>query len=151
MRCAKANEIPFPLSNQQQNLDFRDGWKYSMTVIQQELTEAVSELDHCYAELVDQAREQLGHLFDRSDYPTSMTDLFEISWDFPSVTPPSYLRMVNPELYAAECQRVQAKFAKQSSLLNKRSPKNWHSWSAILLTDCRDRWTVRQKSFGTRR
>jgi len=87
-----------------------------MFLIREELTDAVEELDRCFAELVDQARSQLGHLFDPSDYPMSLTELFAISWDFPSVTPPAYLRTVNPELYEQECQRVQAKFAEAVEL-----------------------------------
>src|SRR6056297_1618389 len=87
-----------------------------MIVIRGDLGEAVEELDRCFAELVDQARTQLGHLFDPADYPTSVSDLFAISWDFPSVTPPAYLRTVNPELYEQECQRVQAKFAEAVEL-----------------------------------
>ena len=87
-----------------------------MSAIQSDLSEAVEELDRCYGELVDQAREQLGHLFDPADYPVSMSDLFAIAWDFPSVTPPAYLRTVSPELYEQECQRVQAKFAEAVEL-----------------------------------
>ena len=87
-----------------------------MILIREELADAVEELDRCFAELVDQARTQLGNLFDLSDYATSMSDLFAISWDFPSVTPPAYLRTVNPSLYEQECQRVQAKFAEAVEL-----------------------------------
>ena len=87
-----------------------------MTNIQGELSEAVEELDRCFTELIDQARSQLGHLFDPSDYPASMLNLFAISWDFPSVTPPAYLRTVNPAVYEQECQRVQAKFAEAVEL-----------------------------------
>ncbi|EMI22264.1 hypothetical protein RMSM_00790 [Rhodopirellula maiorica SM1] len=87
-----------------------------MIVIQVELSEAVDELDISFAELVDQARNQLGHLFDPTDYPDSVSDLFGITWDFPSVTPPAYLRTVNPELYEQECQRVKAKFAEAVEL-----------------------------------
>lgn len=87
-----------------------------MSSIQNELLEAVEELDRRYSELVDQARELLGHLFDSADYPATLSDLFAIAWDFPSVTPPSYLRTVNPELYAQECRRAQAKFAEAVEL-----------------------------------
>ena len=90
-----------------------------MNTIRSELAEAVEELERCYAELVDQARIQLGHLFDPADYPVSMSDLFSLSWDFPSVTPPAYLRTVNPELYEQECQRVQAKFAEAVDLAER--------------------------------
>jgi len=87
-----------------------------MNAIQEELTESVSELDRCFSELVDSARDQLGHLFDPADYPSTVSDLFAISWDFPSVTPPAYLRTVNPELYQQECRRVQARFAEAVEL-----------------------------------
>lgn len=87
-----------------------------LTSMQEELAEAVGLLNGCYSELVEHAREQLGNLFDRSDYPDSVDNLFEISWDFPSLTPPAYLRTVNPQLYEAECRRVQARFAEAVEL-----------------------------------
>lgn len=87
-----------------------------MTKIQDELAEAVEELDRCFTELVDQARGQLGHLFDPADYPVSMSGLFSLAWDFPSVTPPAYLRTVSPIVYEQECQRVQEKFAEAVEL-----------------------------------
>lgn len=87
-----------------------------MIVIRAELVDAVEELDRCFAELVAQARTQLGHLFDAADYPVSVADQFAVSWDFPSVTPPAYLRTVNPELYEQECQRVKAQFAEAVEL-----------------------------------
>ena len=87
-----------------------------MNTIRSELTEAVKELDRCYSELVDQARAQLGHLFDPADYSVSMSEQFAIAWDFPSVTPPAYLRTVSPELYQQECERMQARFAEAVEL-----------------------------------
>ena len=87
-----------------------------MSVIREELTESVEELDRCFTDLVDQSRTQLGHLFDPADYPATVSDLFAITWDFPSVTPPAYLRTVNPELYEQECRRVKAKFAEAVEL-----------------------------------
>ena len=87
-----------------------------MNTIRSELTEAVKELDRCYSELVDQARAQLGHLFDPADYSVSMSEQFAIAWDFPSVTPPAYLRTVSPELYQQECERMQARFTEAVEL-----------------------------------
>jgi hypothetical protein len=81
-----------------------------MRTAQAELDEAVTQLDACYGELVQQARERLGDLFDPGDYPATLEGLFQISWDYPSCSPPEYLRSVSPELYEAECQRVQARF-----------------------------------------
>ena len=87
-----------------------------MVSCQTDLSEAVTELDRCFDELVEQARQQLGDLFDSTDYPASITDQFAFSWDYPSLTPPAYLRTVNPELYEQECRRVEAKFAEAVEL-----------------------------------
>ncbi|HBL42984.1 MAG TPA: hypothetical protein DDZ90_06270 [Planctomycetaceae bacterium] len=76
----------------------------------EELNEAVSNLDEQYLSLKSAAQERLGSLFNDDDYPVSMIGLFEVSWDFPSVEPPDYLRQLNPELYEQECQRVQSRF-----------------------------------------
>jgi hypothetical protein len=86
------------------------GFDVQMMTVKAELVDAVQRLDRCYGELVDQARERLGDLFDPGDYPDSLSGLFDISWDYPSTTPPEYLRAVSPQLYEAECQRVQARF-----------------------------------------
>jgi len=76
----------------------------------EELDEAVHRLDEHYAELKGAARQRLGSLYDRSDYPDSLVGMFAIDHDFPSVEPPEYLRQLNPALYEEECRRVQARF-----------------------------------------
>jgi hypothetical protein len=75
-----------------------------------ELAEAVANLDHHYGELKVAAAERLGRLFNPSDYPETLVGLFEVSWDFPSVEPPDYLRELNPALYEAERARVASRF-----------------------------------------
>lgn len=81
-----------------------------LTSSKAELAEAVEELDGHYSDLVDQARMRLGDLFDAGDYPPSLRDLFAVEWDYPSCEPPSYLRSLSPQLYEAECQRMQQRF-----------------------------------------
>lgn len=81
-----------------------------MTDYRQQLVAAVRELEQHYDELVNQARERLGDLFNASDYPADLADAFAIEWDFPSVSTPEYLRSVSPELYEAESQRVRERF-----------------------------------------
>src|SRR5262249_34855839 len=51
-----------------------------------------------------------GRLYHASDYPESLTGLFDMTWDFPSVEPPDYLRRLSPELFEQECGRVRARF-----------------------------------------
>jgi hypothetical protein len=78
--------------------------------LQAELTEAVAQLSQRYQELKTAARQRLGRLFSAADYPESLTGLFELSFDFPSVEPPDYLRQLSPQLYEQEAQRVAARF-----------------------------------------
>ncbi len=56
------------------------------------------------------ARRRLGDLFNSAGYPASVRDSFELSFDFPSVDPPAYLRSLNPELDQQECHRIKQRF-----------------------------------------
>lgn len=75
-----------------------------------ELADAVANLDRHYGELQTTAAERLGRLYNPSDYPATLIGLFEVTWDFPSVEPPDYLRDLNPALYEEERARVAARF-----------------------------------------
>src|SRR3954463_13648366 len=75
-----------------------------------ELAEAVANLYRHYGDLKAAAADRPGRLFDPSDYPETLVGLFAVSWDFPSVEPPDYLRELNPSLYEAERARVAARF-----------------------------------------
>src|SRR3954463_8029294 len=81
-----------------------------MTDYKAELADAVANLDLHYGELKAAATERLGRLFNPGDYPETLVGLFAVSWDFPSVEPPDYLRELNPSLYEAERARVAARF-----------------------------------------
>jgi hypothetical protein len=81
-----------------------------MTTLRQGLEDAVCELNRHFAELVAAARQRLGTLFNPADYPDSLNGLFAVTWEFPSVEPPDYLRQLSPELYRQESQRVTARF-----------------------------------------
>ena len=81
-----------------------------LTTLKQNLDEATRQLDRHYSELKAAARQHLGDLYNEADYPASLDGLFDMTWDFPSVEPPDYLRRLSPELYEQECRRVQARF-----------------------------------------
>src|SRR6516165_3853514 len=81
-----------------------------MTTHKADLAEAIAGLNVHYAELKTTARERLGRLYNSSDYPVSLTGLFDVTWDFPSVEPPTYLSRLSPELYRQESERVAARF-----------------------------------------
>ena len=112
----KALSLPYPepgirLIRQSQI----DAFNEQLTLLQQELAEAVSKLDEHYAELKSAARERLGSLFNAADYPASLQGLFQVAWDFPAVEPPEYLRRLNPEVYQQECERVASRQVSRSS------------------------------------
>jgi hypothetical protein len=81
-----------------------------MRGFKQELDEAVDTLNDRFDELKQVARGSLGDLFNPSDYPLSLSGLFDVTWEFPSVEPPSYLQQLNPALYEQECNRVRSRF-----------------------------------------
>ena len=88
-----------------------DAFNEQMGVYQVELGTAVAELESRFDRLKAAARERLGRLYNAADYPESLTGLFAMSWEFPSVEPPNYLRDLNPELYQQECERVRSRFS----------------------------------------
>ena len=77
---------------------------------QTHLADAVEQLDRHFEAMKAVARDRLGSLYNEADYPTSLRDLFQVSWDFPSIQPPEYLLRLNPQLYQQEQARMQAKF-----------------------------------------
>ncbi|MGA2619397.1 MAG: hypothetical protein ABSF26_17455 [Thermoguttaceae bacterium] len=87
-----------------------DEFNTKLVELREELDQAVAQLDRRYAELKSVARERLGSLFNEADYPQSLRGLFSVSWEFPSVDAPDYLRQLNPQLYQQECERVQQRF-----------------------------------------
>jgi hypothetical protein len=87
-----------------------DEFAAKMREFQEELAEAVENLDRRYNELKATARQRLGSLFNAGDYPESLVGAFSIDADFPSVEPPPYLAQLNPQLYEEECRRVQSRF-----------------------------------------
>lgn len=107
----KGISLPFP----EQGIrlirqDAVDAVNAHMEQFRADLSDAVEKLDKQFGELKAAARSRLGSLFCDADYPESLQGLFEVSWDFPSVEPPPYLRQLSPDLYQRECRRMAARF-----------------------------------------
>jgi hypothetical protein len=107
----KSQSLPFPeagirLIKQSE----AEAFARQMDEFQVELADAVAELDRHFGELKRSARERLGSLYNEADYPESLTGLFAVSYDFPSVEPPDYLVALSPQLYEQERARVSARF-----------------------------------------
>lgn len=103
--------LPFPESGVRLiRQDQVDQFAAQMRLFQEELEEAVTNLDRHYHQLKSAARQRLGSLYNEGDYPDTLVGLFHLEFDFPSVEVPSYLQHLNPRLYQQECQRVQQRF-----------------------------------------
>lgn len=81
-----------------------------MTTLKQDLAAAVAELNRHYAPLRRSAQSRLGSLYNPLDYPASLEGLFEMTWDWPNIEPPDYLRQLSPVLYEQESHRVRQRF-----------------------------------------
>jgi hypothetical protein len=90
--------------------DMIEAFSQQLTTFRQELEESVRQLESRYDDLKSAARRRLGSLYNASDYPATLRGWFDVSWDFPSVDPPLYLRQVSPELYEQESRRITARF-----------------------------------------
>jgi hypothetical protein len=86
-----------------------DEFDQRMLAFRAELHEAAKALQAKYEELRDRARVQLGDLFIESDYPERIDEQFELSWDYPSIEPPAYLKDLHPHLYEQECERIKGR------------------------------------------
>jgi len=90
--------------------DAIDAFTVQLRQFQEDLAEAVANLDRHYHDLKAAARQRLGSLYNAGDYPDSLAGLFEIAYEFPGIDPPAYLQGLNPQLYEEECRRVQSRF-----------------------------------------
>src|ERR1039458_9813617 len=75
-----------------------------------DLNAAVENLDNHFDSLKRAAQDCLGSLYNPADYPVSLSGLFAVEWDYPSVEPPEYLLRLNPHLYQQERDRITARF-----------------------------------------
>jgi len=107
----KGISLPYPESGIRLiRQDDISSFTVQMTSLKVELDEAVVQLDARYDELKSAARRRLGSLYNAGDYPVTLRGWFDVSYDFPSVEPPEYLRQLSPQLYQQEASRIAARF-----------------------------------------
>ena len=116
-RYWRDSSLPYPESGIRLiRSDAVDEFNSSLIAFNGQLDSAVAELNNHFWDLKETARIRLGSLFNYEDYPSSLSTEFEVSWDFPSVDAPDYLRRLSPEIYRRECERVQSQFTKSVEL-----------------------------------
>jgi len=103
-----------------------------MTEFRAQLYQAVSELQAEYTQLKRDAQVRLGELYNSGDYPENITAEFDLEWDYPNVDPPAYLKQSHPELYEAECKRIQARFDEALAMTEQAFVNQFHELVAHL-------------------
>jgi len=107
----RAVSLPYPESaTRLLRRDWVERFEEKMGELKAEMDRCVERLSAVYAELLGEARDSLGELYEHADYPAALADEFSVSWDYPSLEPPDYLQKLKPELYEAEAARVAARF-----------------------------------------
>lgn len=79
-----------------------------MREFQEELTEAVANLDRHFSDLKVMARQRLGSLYNARDYPESLRGMFSVEFDLPSVEPQELHSNRGLQHVATEMSRVQS-------------------------------------------
>jgi hypothetical protein len=98
-----------------------------LTDFREKLDAAVIELENHYYSMQNEARRQLGNLFNPADYPPTLAGLFAIGWDFPNVEPPDYLMRLHPDVYETERARVASQFDQAVALAEQAFIEQFNS------------------------
>lgn len=129
----KAVSTPFPEPGVRLiRKDAVEAFDARMRELRAELGEAAKALQANYDELKERARAQLGDLFNEDDYPVRVDSEFELSWDFPSIEPPAYLKDLHPHLYEQECERIRGRFEEAVRLTEQAFTQKFHELVAHL-------------------
>jgi len=100
-------------------LDKIEEFNATMAELRAELETARNAFAEVYPDLIDQAREDNGELFDRSAYLEDFEGQYTFTVDYPSLTMPAWLQKlanVNPTLYAEQTARIKARFDQAVSM-----------------------------------
>lgn len=109
--------VPFPEYGRRLIRKSRlEAFKEQMDKFQDDLKDAKSQLGAYYEELKASAKEYLGTLWNEDDYPQDITCRFAFDWELCNGDPPEYLKVLNPELYEIQKQRIAAKFEEALAL-----------------------------------
>lgn len=107
----KSMTVPFPIKGIRLiRKDLVPHFDAAMMGYREELRQSRDALKSRYNSLRLEAQSRLGELFNAGDYPSDISELFCLKWDYPSVEPPNYLKELNPELYEQQSAIVAARF-----------------------------------------
>jgi len=87
-----------------------DDFNARLTVFQNSLSSAATDLQVCRSAILEDARQRLQQAFDLDNYPANLASLFQMEWSFPNIMPPDYLAQLSPDIYERELAKVQQRF-----------------------------------------
>lgn len=125
----KSVTIPFPQDGVRLiRRDRMAKFQETMSAFRAELAEAAAALQADYETIRGEAQQQLGDLFNDADYPTDITGLFSLKWEFPSIEPPPYLMEADPtgQLYAQQVALMEARLQESVALAEEAFTKSFH-------------------------
>ncbi len=101
------------------------GFQDQISDLEKELMSASDVFALHYAEVLQEAEEKLGRLFNRKNYPDHGADHFRFDVTWPNLHPPEWLKQY-PGMYDAEMARVRAKFDQSIELFEQAMAKELH-------------------------
>lgn len=107
----KHSTVPFPEPGVRLlPMDKLEAFEKFMDEQREAMREAAEDLQDSYDQVRDKARQDLGQLFDDSDYPTDIASQFSVSNNVENLAPPDWLLSVNSKYYDREMRRIQSMF-----------------------------------------
>lgn len=125
----KSVTIPFPEDGVRLiRRDHMAKFQETMNAFKAELLQAAQALQADYETIRGEAQQQLGELFNETDYPGDITDQFALKWEFPSIEPPAYLLEADPtgQLYAQQVALMEARLQESIALTEEAFTKTFH-------------------------
>ncbi len=82
------------------------------------LEDRILTLQHCYPQMLEDAKAGLGELFVEADYPhvDELPPLFDFCWEYTELTPPEHLKYLYPDIFKTQQSIAQAKLEESIAL-----------------------------------
>jgi len=107
----RAMTVPYPEHGRRViRVERVDELEAQVNRIKLEIQDAEAALDDCREEVLSDARERLGSLFNRFDYPDSFKGFWSVEVEYPNIEPDAKLCQLHPDIYEREVRRIQQRF-----------------------------------------
>jgi hypothetical protein len=126
LACFKSRTLPYPEAGirllpirskaSEEQLAEVDSFTTRIRELIENYYSAVADLQNEWTSVVNQARNELGTLFNANDYPTNVVDLLTCHFEPVNVELPDYYKHVSPAEYKAACDQLNRKFEEAAEM-----------------------------------